>query len=319
MLCYKHQMRNEFMTKNLHIEHPEDTILTGDLSFLNALNVEQHISVKYDGAPSIVWGKNPTTGKQFVGTKSALNKNVVKICETIDDIFVHYVDNRYDNLRKILIACLLFLPQTDKIYQGDFIGFGGKLSYKPNTITYKFADKVEQQIIIAPHTLYTPEPNMRLYYSHSSPLLTKLSSNNNVKFVQPLCRTWDTNYDTQTNKFSHVNDLINRALLEAQLVTFCTPKESQEIKKQLNKCIRENVEIDPKDFNNSNLISYWLYVKQIKEELLSLCRHQFGPKAYINNEQIDAEGYVIHSKLGTYKLINREVFSHANFTIGAFN
>ncbi len=311
MLYYKHQMSKEFMTKNLHIEHPEDTILTGDLSFLNALNVKQHISVKYDGAPSIVWGKNPTTGNQFVGTKSALNKNLVKICETIDDIFVHYVDNRYDNLRKILIACLLFLPQTDKIYQGDFIGFGGKVSYKPNTITYKFADKVQQQIIIAPHTLYTPEANKRLYFSTSSPLLRRLSSNNNVKFVQPLCRTWDTNYQTQTN--------IKRAKLEAQLVTFCTPKEAQLIKQQLNKCIRENIQIDPTQFDNPNLISYWLYVKQIKEELLSLCRHQFGPKAYILNKQIDAEGYVIHSKLGTYKLINREVFSHANFTIGAFN
>ena len=51
-----------------HLEHPEDTILTGDLSVLDALEQEQEISVKYDGAPAIVWGKNPATGRQFVGT-----------------------------------------------------------------------------------------------------------------------------------------------------------------------------------------------------------------------------------------------------------
>ena len=39
--------------KNLHIEHPEDSILTGDLSVLNAFEMEQQISVKYDGAPAL--------------------------------------------------------------------------------------------------------------------------------------------------------------------------------------------------------------------------------------------------------------------------
>jgi hypothetical protein len=32
-----------------------------------------------------------------------------------------------------------------------------------------------------------------------------------------------------------------------------------------------------------------------------------------NPELIDAEGYVIHNKIGSYKLIDREWFSHANF------
>ena len=65
--------------KNTHLEHPEDTILTGDLSVLDALEQEQEISVKYDGAPAIVWGKNPATGRQFVGTKSVFNKVKIKI------------------------------------------------------------------------------------------------------------------------------------------------------------------------------------------------------------------------------------------------
>ena len=42
--------------KNKHIEHPEDSILTGDLSVLDLLRTEGHLSVKMDGAPAIVWG-----------------------------------------------------------------------------------------------------------------------------------------------------------------------------------------------------------------------------------------------------------------------
>ena len=49
------------MTKILHIEHPEDTILTGDTSFLQSIKGKQHLSMKIDGAPAIVWGINPAT------------------------------------------------------------------------------------------------------------------------------------------------------------------------------------------------------------------------------------------------------------------
>ena len=45
--------------KNTHIEHPEDTILTGDLSVLDAFVTKSKLSVKIDGAPAIVWGTNP--------------------------------------------------------------------------------------------------------------------------------------------------------------------------------------------------------------------------------------------------------------------
>ena len=55
---------------NKHIEHPEDTILTGDLSVLDAFTADNHYSVKIDGSPAIVWGTNPENGKFFVGTKS---------------------------------------------------------------------------------------------------------------------------------------------------------------------------------------------------------------------------------------------------------
>ena len=60
--------------KNTHIEHPEDSILTGDLSVLDWFVAKSNISAKIDGSPAIVWGRNPATGNYFVGTKSVFNK-----------------------------------------------------------------------------------------------------------------------------------------------------------------------------------------------------------------------------------------------------
>ena len=61
-----------------HIEHPEDTILTGDLSAINWFTLQGKVSLKIDGCPAIVWGTNPENDKFFVGTKSVFNK--VKNC-----------------------------------------------------------------------------------------------------------------------------------------------------------------------------------------------------------------------------------------------
>ena len=72
--------------KNTHIEHPEDSILTGDLSVLDWFCADGNISVKIDGAPAIVWGRNPATGNYFVGTKSVFNKKLIKINESHEDI-----------------------------------------------------------------------------------------------------------------------------------------------------------------------------------------------------------------------------------------
>ena len=65
--------------KNTHLQHPEDSILSGDLNVLDWFTEEGDLSVKIDGAPAIVWGTNPQTGNFFVGTKSVFNKVKIKI------------------------------------------------------------------------------------------------------------------------------------------------------------------------------------------------------------------------------------------------
>ena len=135
---------------NTHIEHPEDSILSGDLRVLRWFTEDGNISVKIDGIPAIVWGKNPANKKFFVGTKSVFNKKLIKINHSHREID----KNHTGFVAEVLHACFDNLPHTGNIYQGDFIGFGGDYIYRPNTITYKFNEIVRDKIIVAPHTLY---------------------------------------------------------------------------------------------------------------------------------------------------------------------
>ena len=148
--------------KNTHIEHPEDSILTGDLSVLDWFVAKSNISAKIDGAPAIVWGTNPATGNFFVGTKSVFNKVKIKINESHEDIDT----NHQGNVATILHKCFDNLPFLTGIYQGDFIGFGGNDKYTPNTITYYFDEVIDAEIIIAPHTYYEATDDLRLSLIH---------------------------------------------------------------------------------------------------------------------------------------------------------
>ena len=93
-----------------HIEHPEDTILTGDLSVLNWFITQGKLSLKIDGCPAIVWGTDPECGQFFVGTKSVFNKRKKMICHSHDEIDMLYADK--DELADKLHYCLDALPHT---------------------------------------------------------------------------------------------------------------------------------------------------------------------------------------------------------------
>ena len=90
-----------------HIEHPEDTILTGDLSAINWFITQGKISLKIDGCPAIVWGTNPENDKFFVGTKSVFNKTNPKVIYNESDIAFH---DYQGELAKKLKLCLKISP-----------------------------------------------------------------------------------------------------------------------------------------------------------------------------------------------------------------
>jgi hypothetical protein len=294
--------------KNTHIEHPEDSILNGDLSVLDWFTTAGNLSVKIDGAPAIVWGTNPANGQFFVGTKSVFNKKKIKICYTVDDIYTLYDVDTHARLIEILAACLKYLPRTKRIYQGDFIGFGGTNEYKPNTITYKFPAVVRQVIIIAPHTTYEVANDLR--DAVAFPDTSIWQDNDFVKFVKP-----DAHILYNQESFADVAGIVQFARTMSLAVEFVSDKDAAKIKQQLNACIREQRDINPEDFDCDRLlIEYWKLIKSIKADCLHLCRNN-GPQAYIGQDRIDSEGYVLSNQFGMFKLVNRETFSYANFTM----
>jgi hypothetical protein len=293
--------------KNTHLEHPEDSILTGDLSVLDWFVNPGNLSVKIDGAPAIVWGIDPACGEFFVGTKAVFNKKKIRIAHNHEEIDSFY----QGEVARILHACFDYLPRTNAIIQGDFIGFGGSDEYTPNTITYKFPEVVYQEIIVAPHTVYVAENDLRDAVAH--PMNFIITDTHYCKFVKP-----QAYIQHGQESFADVEEVCKFARVMALAVKFVTDKEAAKIKQQLNACIRENRPVVNTEFDcDPNLLGLWALVKSIKADCLYLCRND-GPAAYIGQERIDAEGYVMTNEFGMYKLVNREVFSYHNFNSGRF-
>jgi len=312
------------MTKNLHIEHPEDSILTGDLSVLDAFLMPLILSLKIDGAPAIVWGRNPATGCQFVGTKSVFNKKKIIICETPSDIEMHY--GHKPALEKILMYCMAYLPITKNIYQGDFIGFGGAKNYRPNTLTYKFQETVDAKIIMAPHTKYYACSDLR--DAIAMPLTEKLESTADVKYVQPrayIRSEYGAPLGEGVDSFHDLEVLVDYAKKLAEHVKFVDERTAKKIKLNINALIRDGKDIDSDAFEwaglcDASLIEFWHTVNEIKLAALQSCKDESDFQTCImgSSQPIQGEGYVMVSRFGYFKLVNRRAFAYANFNNDKF-
>ena len=296
--------------QNLHIEHPEDLILEGDLTVFDALYSTAHISQKIDGAPSIVFGTHPNNGRFFVGTKSVFNKVKNMVCYTVEDINEKYDKRTHSSLIDVLVACLLYLPRVDDIIQADFIGFGGSNVYRPNTLTYTFPEIVKEKIIIAPHTIYNLKGagNTLAFHTVASPLLTTFTDNDDVKYVQP---TVDRIYEGK-----------DVPSINTDRVTFLTSKESKIAKKAINNLIREGVELNDANLYDillcNHLVNLYQIIRDIKSDLMDSFIVSDAPKCYNDGIEIKGEGFVMVTDYGIIKLVDREDFAYANFNKGRF-
>ena len=296
--------------QNIHIEHPEDSILNGDLSVLNWFTANSNVTIKIDGSPAIVWGRNPSTGNFFVGTKSVFNKIKIKINESHKQID----NNHQGEVAEILHHCFDYLPRTNNIYQGDFIGFGGNSTYCPNTITYDFPEKLTQNIIIAPHTYYEA-PTNRLRDCIKQPLKNRLTDTSHVLFVRPNVKISD--------QLDDIQDVCNFAKQIATLCDFPSNKQVTRIKKQLNTCIREGLEIDDltldalaSDNNvDINVLRLWKLVESIKMDMFCYLHPDDDIECTIDGHFVDHEGYVMWNEFGLFKIVDRRTFSYHNFHV----
>lgn len=187
-------------SKLKHIHHAEDRpLMHGHSGFEHAhaalMKAHAHmtsgakssnLTMKYDGSPSIVFGHHPKTGKFFVASKSAFNKNP-KINHTEADIDKNH--GHAPGLAKTLKHALKHLPKVtpkEGVFQGDLMhhaetktlheGYiaeskGGKVSFTPNTITYtahgKEAEKVKRSKVgVVVHTQYHGKDIHDMHASH---------------------------------------------------------------------------------------------------------------------------------------------------------
>jgi len=292
--------------KNLHLEHPEDMILEGNVKVFDALYETAHLSLKIDGAPAVVFGTHPENGKFFVGTKSVFNKKKDMICYSVEDVFRKYDRQTHDSLIRVLVNCLLYLPKIDGIIQADFIGVGGSNIYRPNTLEYHFSEIVTEKIILAPHTKYTTDST--LLECVAKPLVTHLIDTKDVKWIQP--------------SVDRVFDGAEPPKIRTDNVKFLTAKEAKEAKTAINKLIKDGVELS--DYNLfeilgcNHLANLYQLLIEIKEELIDTFIVYDSPKCYVEGIQIKGEGFVMTTKYGMIKLIDRPEFAYANFNNGRF-
>ena len=148
------------ITQLKHLEHLEDEMLNygvegchAAVSFLKELRkmigkkaTGSLMQTKWDGAPSVVCGKHPLTGRFFVGTKSVFNKTEPKLCYFDENVDSYY--STIPDLRdKLKVALREFkkldingVIQGDLLYTDDVVEEeinGQKLyTFRPNTITY---------------------------------------------------------------------------------------------------------------------------------------------------------------------------------------
>ena len=181
MLSFKQYLKE---SKNTHMEHLEDNILNNgvagtrdSINFLRALRDmldgsskgAVNVTVKWDGAPAVFAGVDPSDGKFFVAKKGIFNKNP-KVYKTNADIDA---DTKGDLNDKLKLA-LAELPKLGikGVVQGDFlyakddikettIDGESYITFHPNTIVYavpKSSDLAKQilasKIGVVWHTTY---------------------------------------------------------------------------------------------------------------------------------------------------------------------
>ena len=170
--------------KNTHMTHIEDMVIDGGVagarSAIFALrdlrdmlaghtNDTKQVTVKWDGAPAVFAGIDPSDGKFFVAKKGIFNKNP-KVYKSVKDV---KADTSGDLSKKLTVAFqeLKKLCIKKGVYQGDIMftkpdlkrtTIDGKkyITFHPNTIVYAVPVEAATEIIRAKigvvwHTYYS--------------------------------------------------------------------------------------------------------------------------------------------------------------------
>ena len=188
MITFNEFLQESKSGKLTHLTHLEDLMLEDGIAGMqHAIEVLRqfrhmlisggvskalHVTTKWDGAPSVVFGPDPADGKFFVATKSAFSK-VPKLMKSHAQINETYGSG---GVSEVLHDCLseLALLRPTQVLQGDLLFSGARgvkaqsiqgknyLTFRPNTILYAVGvesalgqsiDRAALGIVI--HTMYS--------------------------------------------------------------------------------------------------------------------------------------------------------------------
>jgi len=223
--------------KNTHMTHIEDKVLYGGVngtrdaimalrSMRDMLGGEHdgNVSVKWDGAPAVFAGTDPSDNRFFVAKKGIFNKSP-KIYKSDDDIDA---DTSGDLNAKLKLA-LQYLPELGikGIIQGDFLYASADLkkskikgkdyiTFHPNTIVYavpagtEMAKQVQAaKIGIVWHTSYSGSSFEELKASYGVDI-SKFRKSKNVWSQDAMLRDL-TQYTMSKKDTEEVNALLSEA------------------------------------------------------------------------------------------------------------
>ena len=193
--------------KNLHMEHIEDEIINhgvpggrAAINFLRSIRdmlagasrSSVNMTVKWDGAPAIFAGVDPSDGKFFVAKKSVFNVNpkLYKTNKEIDDDLSGQLNAKFKvalkefsklNIKGVLQGDLMFTNDIGKT-KIDGVSY---ITFQPNTIVYAipsdsdFAKTINKaKIGVVWHTTYKGKdlPSMKASFGADIRKLTNTSS-----------------------------------------------------------------------------------------------------------------------------------------------
>ena len=321
--------------------HPEDCVFDGKKSVKTILEIlkscmdydnkfENHYSIKYDGAPAIVFGTDVNNGRFFVGTKSVFNKGIKKICYTNDCIDYYYSEQAH--LNTILKQCLKYLPRVSGVFQGDFIGVGDSQTteFTPNTITYKFDTPPVANIIMAVHTKYLGD-EFDIMEAFPNSGITLPTNEGKVLFLNTIAEQTTDDRIFQ-NAFAYTySAIIDTLEIIYEFPKFRTKAAKARVLKLINSYIRDGRVINAEDLAKETGIDFRIFelyvmITQLKEIVMNRFKCAEGynttPRAFLSNKEIECEGIVVshvnHWQRIVIKLVQRYEFSRYNFTSSRF-
>lgn len=283
------------------MEHAEDDVLNGGVEgarkSINALRAVRdmlaghsekkvNITVKWDGAPAIFAGADPSDGKFFVAKKGVFNKNP-KVYKTNAEIDADTSGDLADKLK----ACLAELPALGikGVIQGDLLFTSNDLktatidgeeyiTFHPNTLVYAVPAQSElaksiksAKIGIVWHTFYE---------GNSFETMKAVFGKNILATLNKTDRVWSTDVDYQdvsgkATLTKEETDEITRILSDAGKIFYKTDAKILNHIKDTDE-LREKI----KTFNNTKVRSQ-LKITNVKSHVAELIQFM---QAYYDKE-----------------------------------